>query len=479
MMMRKKTAISIFSLFFLAAGLMVSSQELSPYSISLLPLNLRNFNEISPVPVKDGIIFCSDRRLTGLADRTSFDNRRLFNLYFAGIKDSSGFDKPVVIKSDLNAQFNTGPVCIAPDGVTVYFTSEIETGIPSRNRKFQNHSGIFTARLSGMELVSIQPFKYNDPSYNVGQPSISPDGSVLYFASDMPGGYGRSDIYYCEMINGEWGKPVNMGPLVNSPGTDNFPSIHPTGRLYFASDRVGGMGGLDIYSSDYENGEWQEPRRLPPPVNSEKDDFAFVAMPDLVEGFFASNRRKNDDIYRFNMSIIRKISCDPLEINNYCYEFVEENAVRYDSIPFIYEWDFGDGNKELGKIVDHCYAGPGKYLVTLNVTNTVTNEVTMNEKSQILVVEDIEQPYISCPDNAETGSVIRFSADSTYLPGWDIERFYWNFDDETIATGKNVEKTYNLPGTFNIQLIVTSKPGSDGVIREACVSRNITVRRRP
>ncbi len=118
--------------------------------------------------------------------------------------------RPNPVKSDRTAQFNTGPLCIAPDGKTVYFTSEIETGVPSRSRKFRNHSGIFTAELSGLQLLSIMPFKYNSLQYNMGQPSISADGKFLYFASDMPGGQGGSDIWFCESVNGEWSAPVNL-----------------------------------------------------------------------------------------------------------------------------------------------------------------------------------------------------------------------------------------------------------------------------
>jgi len=219
--------------------------------------------------------------------------------------------------------------------------------------------------------------------------------------------------------------------------------------------------------------------RLHEPVNSNSDDFAFVAYPDLQKGYFSSNRRRNDDIYEFTTTIIRKASCNPLEINNYCYEFVEENAVKYDSMPFRFEWKFGDGNKATGRIVQHCYAGPGKYLVQLDVTNLVTNEVKLNEKSEMLLIEDVEQPYISCPETAYAGSVIRFSADSTNLPGWDISQYYWNFGDETISIGKNVEKSFTRPGTYNVQLIISTKPEQGGMAREACVSRNIIIRRKP
>jgi hypothetical protein len=477
--MRRGIAIFILSLFGVLSETGAPAQESSPYAVKRLSINTSGFSDISPVIIKDGIMFCSDRRLSGVTDRTSFDNRRLYNVYIAERMDTTDWRKPVAVKSERSALFNTGPLCVGPDGKTVWFTSEIETGVPSRNRKFRNHSGIFTAELSGQQLLSIKPFKFNSNQYDLGQPSISTDGKYLYFASDMPGGQGGSDIFYCEYVNGDWSAPVNLGPKVNSVGTDNYPCFHTSGKLYFSSNRQGGAGGLDVYYSDFIDGSWETPVRLAEPINSASDDFAFVAMPDLQEGYFTSNRRRNDDIYEFKATIIRKTSCTPLEKNSYCYEFVEENAMKYDSMPFKFEWRFGDGKTGIGRIIEHCYEKPGTYQVQLDVTNLVTKKVTVNEKSEKLVVEDIEQPYISCYDAAEAGAALKFNADSTYLPGWDISQYYWNFGDETIAIGKNVEKTYLRPGTYNIQLIVSTKPVTGGTAREACVSKNITIIRRP
>jgi hypothetical protein len=475
--MKRNSAILIFILLVICAW--VAGQDPSPYTISRLPLNLPANSEISPVLYEKGILFCSDRRISGVTDRTSFDNRRLYNIYFAERKDSAEWSRPEMVRSERTAQFNAGPLCIASDGVTVWFTSEIETGEAARSRKFRNHSGIFSARLTGTELRDIQPFRYNSQDYDIAQPSLSSDGRFLFFASDMPGGQGKSDIWYCEFTNGEWTPPVNPGPGVNSSESDNFPVIHSSGRLYFASNRPGGSGGLDVYATSLSKGEWEVPERLPEPVNSTADDFAFVPQNSLQKGYFSSNRRRNDDIYEFTATIIRKSQCAFIEIDNYCYEFVEENAVKYDTIPFRFEWSFGDGEKAEGRMVEHCYSGPGTYLVRLDVTNLVTNEVKLNEKSHMLKIEAVEQPYISCPDNASAGSAISFSADSTNLPGWEIDSYYWNFDDGTFAIGPNVEKTFAKQGEYNVQLIVTAKPGPGGMIREACVSKNIIVVERP
>ncbi len=90
-------------------------------------------------------------------------------------------------------------------------------------------------------------------------------------------------------------------------------------------------------------------------------------------------------------------------------------------------------DKGIGPSVIHCYPGPGSYLVQLDVVNLITKEVLYNEKTYNLEITDVEQPYISAPDQGIAGQRIRFSADSTNLPGWNIARYYWNFGDETIC----------------------------------------------
>jgi hypothetical protein len=463
----------------LVTALQTRAQQPSVYEVKRMSFNIDGFNNISPVIVKSGIIFCSDRRFSAFRDRTSYDGRRLYNIYLAVKKDTSGFSKPIELTSERSNKFNSGPLCLAPDGKTIYFTSEVETGKMAENKKFRNHSGIFIAELKGLELVSVHPFKYNDPQFDVGQPSISKDGKYIFFASDMPGGHGGSDLYYCESINGEWSAPVNLGSKVNSSASENYPFMHPSGRLYFTSDRPGGFGKLDVYYTSLNNGSWEDPVLLPEPINSTSDDFAFVAEPDLQNGYFASNRRNDDDIYKFTSTIIRKASCDTLEENNYCYRFFEENAVKQDTVPFRYEWKFGDGNHAIGPLVEHCFNGPGTYTVQLDVVNLVTKEVTYNEKSETVVVTEIEQPYISAPDRIAADQKITLSADSTNLPGWKISRYYWNFGDETIAVGKEVPKSYLKPGTYNIQLIISAEPDPGGKAKEACISKNIIVFPKP
>jgi hypothetical protein len=457
----------------------IKGQQPSVYKVERLPFSSSGFSEISPFIVKNGLVFCSDKRFSIIKDRTAFDGRRLYNIYIAEMQDTSDWKKPREYKSERNSLFNNGPFCIAPDGKTIYFTSEIETGPNAKKRNFKNHSGIFIAELSGTDLLGMRPFKYNSPDYDLGQPSISSDGKYLFFSSNMPGGQGGSDLFYCEFVNGDWSSPVNFGPGVNSSGTESFPYSHPSGKLYFTSDRTGGIGKLDIYYTSLTAGKWEDPILVPEPINSTSDDFALVAEGDLQKGYFSSNRGKSDDIYRFVSTIMRKASCDKIEENSFCYRFVEENSVKFDTMPFRYDWNFGDGEKASGVAVEHCYNGPGTYFVQLDVINLITKEVSYNEKSDTLVVSRIEQAYISGPDSIGTGQRIMLNADETNLPAWKIARYYWNFGDETVALGNRIDKTFVKPGLYNVQLIVTAEPEPGGLVKEACVSKNILVFSKP
>jgi hypothetical protein len=451
------------------------SQTPSIYRISRMPFNDRVNSDISPVIMKDGILFCSNRRFSSLTDRTGYNGNRIYTIYTVSMKDSTHWTGAREIVSDKTGKFNNGPLSITADGKMVYFTSETESGRSASKKSFKNHNGIFFGTLAGDEIISIQPFKYNSIQYDLGHPSISKDGKFIFFSSNMPGGQGKSDIWYCELVNGDWSAPVNAGPKVNTSGIENYPYMHPSGRLYFTSDRPGGFGRLDVYSTSLYNGIWEEPVLLPQPINSSSDDFALVASEDMQTGYLTSNRSASDDIFRYTSTIIRKAECNELVENGYCYEFFEVNAVKYDTIPFQFHWRFSDGTGQDGKKVVHCFPGPGKYIVQLDVTNLITKEKTLNQKTDTLVLTDEVQPYITSADTVNTGKKLRLDSGSTNLPGWDITQYYWNFDDETIAIGKQVEKTWTRPGKYNIQLIVNAVPGTGETKREACVSKNIIV----
>ena len=120
----------------------------------------------------------------------------------------------------------------------------------------RNKLGIFYAVFDGNDWTKIRELRINNEWYNVTTPWLSPDGKRLYFASDKPGGYGGSDLYYCQLENDYWDDPVNLGPVINTKGNESYPFINAAGEFFFSSDGHPGMGGKDIFFSRLSDTSW-------------------------------------------------------------------------------------------------------------------------------------------------------------------------------------------------------------------------------
>ena len=162
---------------------------------------------------------------------------------------------------------------------------------------------LYIARVDGDKWIEEQEFQYNNDEYSVGHAALSPDGNLLYFVSDMPGGFGGTDLYVSERVGGTWLAPKNLGPEINTEGDEMFPWMAEDGTLYFASTGHGGLGGLDIFRVKGEPGSWEAPKNMGAPINSPQDDFGLIRLKgDNTKGYFTSNRiggRGSDDIYSF------------------------------------------------------------------------------------------------------------------------------------------------------------------------------------
>ncbi|WP_262249966.1 OmpA family protein [Parapedobacter soli] len=227
---------------------------------------------------------------------------------------TGGLTNPGLMPGAVNdGTYHIGPVAASADGEILYVTrtyAEKEETLRTREdrKRFRTHTlELYIHREQGDGTWTTEAFAHNNPSeYSVGHAALSPDGQILYFSSDMPGGHGGTDIWYSELQDdGSWGTPTNAGGTINSAGDELFPSIAPDGTLYYSSDGFAGMGGLDIFRSEGSRGTWSTPANLRHPVNSSGDDFAFVVS-ELGEGgkkgYLSSNRRGGvggDDIYSF------------------------------------------------------------------------------------------------------------------------------------------------------------------------------------
>lgn len=456
-------------------GLAMPVQSQDNYKIEVLPFNSGIFDDFAPVIFKNGIMFCSNRKNKILSDYTTTDDERLLDIYWVEQKDNLKWGRPRLMSDDISTIFHEGPACLNKEENIIFFTRNYTIDRKNRKDRNQNNFGIFTARRIGERWSDIKPFKYNDPDYNIAHPTLSRDGNQLFFASDMPGGNGKSDIYFSTKENGDWTTPVNLGPKMNSDSSEIYPFIHESGRLYFASARKSSLGGLDIYYSQFVDGEWIEPIQLPSPFNSPSDDFAYIADGLFETGFFSSNRGRTDDVFRFISMIPRYADCQQIEEISYCYEITEEGAARLDTLPFIYEWDLGDGTKKLGIRVEHCYENPGVYMVQLNVIDSLTMEVKYNEAAYPIQVDKVEQVMFNAVDTCHVGDKVEFDGSETSFSNFEIADYRWNFDDGNVGISSKVSNLFLAPGIYNVQLMVKSKPDQDGQTKTRCGSKNIVV----
>lgn len=208
----------------------------------------------------------------------------------------------------INKRFNDGPVSFYPSGDSLIFTRSAKKKSKGTNKHVLE---LYSGKFDGEKVSDIKPLPFNSKDYSVGHPSLSADGKTLYFASDMPGGQGGTDLYMAKFENGSWGTPVNMGTNFNTPGNESFPFVNGEGQFFFASDGLPGLGGLDIFMAWPNGAGFEAPENLGYPANTEYDDFGYICDKENKTGYLSSNRRRgglDDDLYRFLHDISIKLN---------------------------------------------------------------------------------------------------------------------------------------------------------------------------
>ncbi|MDT0675636.1 OmpA family protein [Autumnicola musiva] len=227
-----------------------------------------------------------------------WNKKPTLDLYSASISDEGELDDIVLFSDDINTDEHESSATFTQDGQTMYFDRTNEKRVKDTSGIRVAHISIYKAEMVDGEWTNVEKLPFSSEEYSVEHPSLSQDGTKLYFASDMPGSTGGSfDIYSVDVNeDGSFGTPQNLGAGVNTPNREQFPFIGEDDVLYFASDGHLGFGNLDIFRSE---GDFSEVQNLGSSINSNRDDFAFVIKEGQEEGFFASNRRGSDNLYTF------------------------------------------------------------------------------------------------------------------------------------------------------------------------------------
>lgn len=237
-------------------------------------------------------------------------------LYQASKKEDGKLFSVGCFSKELNSKFHESSPVFTKDGKTVYFTrNNLLNGKIGRDKNEIILLKIYKASLENKVWTNYVELAFNSDNYSVAHPALSSDEKTLYFASNMPGTLGQSDLFKVSIKeNGDFGEPQNLGKGINTEGRETFPFVTPENELYFASDGHPGLGGLDVFVSKAEkDGSYTKVYNLGEPLNSSKDDFSFVIDSKTRRGYVSSNREGgegSDDIYRFIETTKIEYTCE-------------------------------------------------------------------------------------------------------------------------------------------------------------------------
>ncbi|WCO00781.1 OmpA family protein [Psychroserpens ponticola] len=254
------------------------------------------------------LVFASAR---GGGKKYKWNEQPFLDLFHAEKQADGTYSNVEAFNENVNSKFHESTVSFTPDDQVMYFTRN-----NYYNKKYKNSEDgtnrlkIFKATLEDDEWTNIQSVHFNGDEYSVAHPTVNLKGTKMYFASDMTGTLGKSDIFEVDINpDGTLGEPVNLGASINTEGHETFPFVNSEGDLFFSSNGFAGLGGLDVFVIR----EFEKRRELSQqlilenvgrPINSPMDDFAYYENVATKEGFFTSNReggKGDDDIYSFTI----------------------------------------------------------------------------------------------------------------------------------------------------------------------------------
>ncbi len=427
--------------------------------------------DFGPVIADGELVFISGRiPRFGDGPTSARDGESYLDIYRSAM-DSTSFKDPEGMGYPFNTSAHEGPLCFSKGGDTVYMTRSVTRCCFGINQETKQQLNIEYSVAKNGKWKNFKPISLNSNDYSIGHPSLSADGKVLYFASDMPGGYGGTDIYRSDWNGEAWDKPENLGPGVNTFADELFPYYHPSGILFFSSNGHLGYGGLDLYAAQEHEGMFYNAVNLP--VNSLSDDFALVADRQMDRAYFSSNRpggRGNDDIYTLSglkdILMINEPVC--LNASDWCVDIdISQIAADPDQL---YRWDLGDGTvEEASNAMTYCYEKAGNYPVKVYAEDgsLVFNRHVNLEKGLRPTIEGAMKHVL--------GEEIMLKAGETHLAGYNVERYIWRLSDGTRRIGMFIDHAFDAPGDHKIMLTVMGTNPEDHTSVMTCSYANLPV----
>jgi outer membrane protein OmpA-like peptidoglycan-associated protein len=372
------------------------SAEGGKYKVAPQPMNT-DAEDFASCYYKNQVVFSSSSEQMKMIKRTSNWNGKPYQDMYVSDMNAGEMKDPANFSKQLNSKLHDGPASFNKAGTYMAFT---------RNNNHDRTSDkivelqIWFSTYTDGKWSKEEPFTLNSQEYSVGHPCLSADGKSMYFASDMPGGFGGADLYSTtKNEKGEWSKAINLGNKINTEGDELFPFYQEENEvLFFSSNGHYGLGGQDIFYCSVNGPEQDRVINAGYPLNTTSDDFALIVDEDMHKGYFSSNRaggKGGDDIYSVELLLelgrkIKGIAMDnsgnPLagtfiELLNDKDGVIDTLTTKTDgSFTF-----FAEGNKNyklIGKKIK--YTQGEKLLNTLGKEHTVKADVVLIKKEEVI-----------------------------------------------------------------------------------------------
>lgn len=288
------------------------------YNIKNLAINTSK-SEFGAIKKGNKIFYSAPKKEDGFHKRFGWTGNNYLDIYEISISSLDAKNNAIPFSNNINTKVHESNIIFTKDGKTAYFTrNSLVKGKRKTDNKKITHVQIYKAELIDEKWKNISSLPFNSNEFSTEHPALSNDEKTLYFASDMPNGFGSFDIYSVEIFNNnKYGTPKNLGATINTDKKEQFPFISKNNELYFSSNGHSGFGSLDVFVSKISNNQYSKPDNIGLPINSGYDDFSFNINTDTKEGYFASNRpegKGGDDIYKL-------IEQKPLTIED-CSQFI-------------------------------------------------------------------------------------------------------------------------------------------------------------
>lgn len=421
-------------------------------------------------PQDSFIVYASQKTNDGFSSPETNYGDKLFTVLKFKLKGGDGAKsnkakdeddgKVTAFDAEINTRNQEGPVSFTADYKTMVFSQQWET---RENRLGDPEPmGLFFGENKDGEWTNKRPFEHNDPFGWLFSPSISPDGNTLYFSAKYPDGENGFDLYMSEFNGDSWTEPENLGPSVNTPHEEIYPSIHPSGRLYFSSNgHDDNREGFDLFETTLVEGEWSKAVKLSEDFNSRQNEYHVWFSEDMRAGYLSRGRGSRSgtkDIYEIITNLPPLDNAKSIKKTFYKYRIYDRNLDSVDTDLFSYSWTINDTLELPGHEVIYRFPDLGYYVCKMNVYDIQLDTLFEGQSVINIDISLHEQAVITCPDTIIVNTPVVFDASQTHLPELSEEnrRYIWDFGEEEGAfrfgEGETFTHTYNHSGKFTVTL---------------------------